>query len=126
MRAIDTNVLVRLIIRDDPRQTSSADSFVENGAWVSLLALAEAISVLDSVYQLNPSQLATTVEMLLNHQSLTIQDQDVAASALALFRSKPAIGFSDCLLLEIARQAGHLPFGTFDRPLSRLPGTEKL
>ena len=42
MRAVDTNVLVRLIARDDSRQVESAESFIENGAWVSVLALAEA------------------------------------------------------------------------------------
>jgi predicted nucleic-acid-binding protein len=126
MRAIDTKVLVRLITRDDFRQAASADAFIENGAWVSLLALVEAIWVLDTVYQLNPSQLATAIEMLLNHKSLTVQDPDVAASALTLFRSKPTLGFSDCLLLELARRAGHLPLGTFDGRLGRLEGAQKL
>jgi predicted nucleic-acid-binding protein len=126
MRAVDTNVLVRLITRDDLRQAASADAFVENGAWLSLLALAETIWVLDTVYQLNPSQLATAIEMLLDHKSLTVQDPDVAASALTLFRSKPSLGFSDCLLLALARKAGHLPLGTFDRRLGRVDGAEKL
>jgi predicted nucleic-acid-binding protein len=126
MRAVDTNVLVRLITRDDLRQAASADAFIENGAWLSLLALAETIWVLDTVYQLNPSQLATAIEMLLDHKSLTVQDPDVAASALTLFRSKPSLGFSDCLLLALARKAGHLPLGTFDRRLGRVDGAEKL
>jgi predicted nucleic-acid-binding protein len=126
MRALDTNVLVRLITRDDPRPCASADAFVENGAWVPLLALAEAIWVLGTVYHLDQSQLATAIEMLLNHKDLTIQDQDAAASALTLFRSKPALGFSDCLLLELARKAGHLPLGTFDRRLARLNGAHQL
>ncbi len=64
--------------------------------------------------------------MLLNHKSLTVQDPDVAASALTLFRSKPTLGFSDCLLLELARRAGHLPLGTFDGRLGRLEGAQKL
>jgi predicted nucleic-acid-binding protein len=82
--------------------------------------------VLDSAYQLNHSQLVTAVEMLLNHKSLTIQDSDVATSALTLFRSKPTLGFSDCLLLELARKAGHLPLGTFDRRLGRADRAQKL
>jgi predicted nucleic-acid-binding protein len=49
MHAIDTNVLVRLVTRDDPCQTSAADAFVEKGAWVSILALAEASWVLTAV-----------------------------------------------------------------------------
>ena len=50
MRAVDTNVLVRLITRDDSRQAASAESFVEKGAWVSVLALTEAAWVLSTVY----------------------------------------------------------------------------
>jgi predicted nucleic-acid-binding protein len=126
MRAIDTNVLVRLITRDDPRQARSADDFIEKGAWVCLLALVEAVWVLSAIYKLDPRQQATAIEMLLNHTYLSIQDSDVAASALALFRAKPSLGFSDCLMLELARKAGHLPLGTFDRTLARLEGTEKL
>ena len=53
MRAVDTNVLVRLITRDDARQAASADAFVEKGAWVSVLALAEATWVLATVYERN-------------------------------------------------------------------------
>jgi predicted nucleic acid-binding protein len=48
------------------------------------------------------------------------------AAALDIFRSRPALGFTDCLLLEVARKAGHLPLGTFDRNLSKIDGTEKL
>jgi predicted nucleic-acid-binding protein len=51
MRAVDTNVLVRLITRDDTRQAASADLFVQRGAWVSILALAEATWVLATVYE---------------------------------------------------------------------------
>ena len=126
MRAVDTNVLVRLIARDDPRQLASADRFVEKGAWVSLLALAETTWVLAAVYERRAADIAMAVELLLNHRVLTLQDPDVVTTALAAFRSRPTVGFSDCLLLEIARRAGHLPLGTFDRHLSKLDGAERL
>jgi predicted nucleic acid-binding protein len=41
-------------------------------------------------------------------------------------QNKPTLGFSDCLILEIARKAGNLPLGTFDRALGRLDGVNKL
>lgn len=122
MRSVDTNVLVRLIARDDPRQTAAAEAFVASGAWVSHLVLAETIWVLDSVYERTARQLADAVEMLLAHAQLTIQDEDVVAAALALFRQKPSIGFSDCLILEIARKSGHTPVGTFDKTLAKVEG----
>jgi predicted nucleic-acid-binding protein len=126
MRAIDTNVLVRLITRDDPKQTVAAEAFVERGAWVSHLALVEATWVLSAVYELDAATLATAVEMLLNHKDLTLEASDVVSNALTQFRKRPALGFSDCLMLEVARQAGHLPFGSFDRTLARLDGAERI
>ena len=46
-------------------------------------------------------------------------------AALAHFRKRSELGFSDCMLLDIAREAGHLPLGTFDRELGKLPDVEK-
>lgn len=126
MRAVDTNVLVCLIARDDAAQVRSAESFVEKGAWVSHLVLAEATWVLSAAYARDAPAIALAVEMLLHHQAITLQDADVVAAALAHYRRRPALGFSDCLILESARKAGHLPLGTFDRSLSRLDGTERL
>jgi predicted nucleic-acid-binding protein len=126
MRAVDTNVLVRLVTRDDARQAAAAEAFVSAGAWVPQVVLVEAIWVLDSVYDLSPEKVATAVEMLLQHRDLTIQDADAVEAALENFRQKPALGFSDCLILEVARKAGHLPLGTFDRGLAKLEGTQKL
>jgi predicted nucleic acid-binding protein len=126
VRAVDTNVLVRLITRDDPRQLAEANSFVERGAWVSILALAEAIWVLDTVYQLTAAELALAIDMLLDHQNLTIQDPEAVAAAIDLFRRRPSLGFSDCLMLELAHKAGHLPLATFDRALGKVEGAQKL
>ena len=126
MRAVDTNVLVRILVRDDPKQVRAADEFVAAGAWVSLLVLAETIWVLSIVYERDAAAIRTAVEQLLNHNELIVQDGEIVAAALETFRSRPAVGFTDCLLLEVARKAGHLPLGTFDRNLSRIEGVEKL
>jgi predicted nucleic-acid-binding protein len=126
MRAVDSNVLVRLIALDNPRQVESGRTFVERGAWVSVLALAEAAWVLGTVYQRSPTELASIIEMLLNQENLVIQDADAVVPALALFRKHPSLGFSDCLLLELARKAGHLPLGTFDRKLAKIEGAQLL
>lgn len=126
MRAVDTNVLVRLITRDDKEQVAAAEAFVEKGAWASHLVLAELTWVLVSAYDLDHTQVARAVEMLLHHEQISVQDADVVSAALENYRSKPTLGFSDCLILEIARKAGHVPLGTFDRNLSRLSGAERL
>lgn len=126
MLAIDTNVLVRLVARDDAVQVEAAERFVGKGAWISHLVLAETLWVLDSVYDLSRAQIATAVEMLLNHRDLSLQEAEVVASALLVYRSRPAIDFSDCLVLEIARKAGHLPIATFDRSFAKLDDVQRL
>jgi predicted nucleic-acid-binding protein len=126
MRAVDANVLVRLVTRDDRRQVESAEEFVAKGAWVSHLVLVETSRVLDSVYDRTREEIAKAVEMLLNHEHLTLQDQDVVEAAVESFRKHKGVTFSDVLVLEIARKSGHTPLGTFDRDLSKLEGAQRL
>ena len=126
MRAVDTNVLVRLVVRDEPAQALAAEEFIAKGAWVSHLVLAETVWVLDAVYDLAAEQIAIAVEMLLNHKELTVQDPDVVVSALDRFREYPGLGFSECFIVEMARKSGHLPLGTFDRDLAKLEGVTRI
>jgi predicted nucleic-acid-binding protein len=126
MRAVDTNVLVRLIIRDDVKQVAAAETFVAAGAWVGHVVLAETTWVLDAVYNLGPAEIAMAVEMLLNHQHLTFADADAIAAALDQYRRNPRASFSDCLVLATTRKAGHFPVGTFDRQFAKQDGTRKL
>ena len=126
MRAVDTNVLVHLVVRDDLHQLSVVESFIEPGAWVPVIALAEAIWVAASFYGRNNADLADAIALLLNHRSLVLQDADAVEAALELFRAKPRLGFSDCLMLHLAKKAGHLPLGTFDRDLAKVEGAQKL
>ncbi len=113
MRAVDTNILVRLLVRDDAAQVKVAEHFVAKGAWVSILVLVEALWVLDAVYERSPSQLAKAIDLLLNHETLTLQDADVVTAALGHFRKRHghAIRHSSTLLggptigvVNIARQ----------------------
>src|SRR5262245_36532067 len=113
MHAVDTNVLVRLITRDDVQQVSAAEAFIGRGVWASHIVLAETVWVLSSRYDLGHDEIVAAIEMLLSERHLTLQDADVVAAALDQYRKKPALRFTDCLILEIARKAGHLPLGTF-------------
>lgn len=73
-----------------------------------------------------PGDQARAIEMLLNHRDLVLQDAETVAAALELFRNKPKLGFSDCLIFQLAQRAGNLPLGTFDRSLAKVAGTQKL
>ncbi len=126
MRAVDTNVLVRLITGDDERQVVVAGAFVSRGAWISHVVLAETAWVLRRAYGLDDTEIAAAIQMLLNLETLSLQDAEVVTTALDQYRRRPALGFSDCLVLEIARKSGHMPLGTFDKNLSKLDGAERL
>jgi len=126
MRAVDTNVLVRLLTRDDDKQVAAAEAFTAKGVWISHLVVAETAWVLRAVYDFDRDAIARALDMLLQNHRVTIQDREVLESALVHYRQRQAVGFSDCLLLEIARKAGHLPLGTFDKALSRLEDVERL
>ncbi|HKS22966.1 MAG TPA: type II toxin-antitoxin system VapC family toxin [Thermoanaerobaculia bacterium] len=126
MVAVDTNVVVRLFIRDDEPQVAIAEEFIQKGGWVSYIVVVEMAWVLGGTYGLSDAEIARIVEMLLEHDKLTLQDSDTVAAALDHYRRKPSLGLADCLILEIARKAGHLPLGTFDRDLAKLPSAHRL
>ena len=126
MRAVDTNVLVRLLVRDDSLQVAAARSFVAPGAWVSHLVLAEATWVLGFTYGVQHKQLVGVLDVLLDDAEISFQEPEVVRAALEIFRGHPKLSFSDCLVLEIAKKAGHTPLGTFDRALAKQPSAERL
>jgi len=127
MRAVDTNVIVRLTTRDDKAQVAAAEKYIaERGAWVSHLVLLEVAWVLESVYEFGRAQLATAIEMLLDQEHLVVQDSDIVALAARLYRSGIGSDFADCMILEVARATGHLPLATFDRKLAKAEGAERL
>jgi len=126
MRAVDTNVLVRLLTRDDPLQLAAARNFVAAGAWVSHLVLAETIWVLGFSYGIQHKQLVALLDVLVDDVELSLQEPEVVRAALQVFRDHSKLSFSDCLVLEIAKKAGHTPLGTFDRALGKQATTERL
>ena len=128
MRSVDTNVLVRALTGDDPVQSSAARAFIRDSGpvWVSQLVLVETIWVLDSVYGCGKPQLVEALNRILDNKDLALEDPAVVRSALALYQSKAKVGFSDCVMLERARSAGHLPLATFDRALGKADGAHPL
>ncbi len=126
MRAVDTNVLVRMLVRDDLEQAKLADTFVRPGAWVSLLVLLETIWVLTVSYRRTPQQLTRTFEVLLDHESLVLQEPEVVRRVVTLSRQSASVGLGDLLILEVARQHGHSPLATFDRAFAKLDGALRL
>lgn len=126
VHAIDTNVLVRVATRDDEAQARAAEACIAKGVWVSHVVLVETAWTLTSLYGASRASLAEAIRNLLTNSSIAIQDEDVVRSALTHFAANNKIAFADCLILEIARKAGHMPLATFDRDLARLDGAERV
>ena len=82
--------------------------------------------MLANIYEVKPAQQIQMIELLLVKKDLVFQDFGVVVKALELYRAKPSLGFSDCLILECARKAGYLPLGTFDRKLAKAAGAQLL
>jgi predicted nucleic-acid-binding protein len=128
MRSVDTNVLVRALTGDDPVQGALAVAFIRDHApvWVSHAVLLETVWVLESVYGCGKPQLAEALKRIIDNRELSLEEPAVARAALALYQAKGKVTFEDCLILESARKAGHLPLATFDKALGRLEGALSL
>jgi len=122
MGAVDTNVLVRLLVADDPAQTQQAVAFLESRrpVWISTVVLVETVWVLMTVYLWSKAQVLAMLHTATSSRDFAFQAVETVRKAIHLYASSKA-DFSDCLALELARAAGHLPFATFDKATVKLP-----
>ncbi len=127
MAAVDTNVLVRLLVDDDEDQVRQARAFLRahGPAWVSLLVVLEVTWVLVSAYAFDRRGVAIAIESLLSLSAVEVEEPEVVAAALDAFRASSA-DFGDCLILVCARRADRLPLATFDIDLGRVDGARRL
>jgi predicted nucleic-acid-binding protein len=130
MLGLDTNVLVRLLIEDDPAQTRRARNLVDAAVaadevvLVSLPVLLETEWVLRSRYEMPPETILGLFRAALETQELAFEDE--AAIEEALFNWQEDLsGFSDCLIVAHNRQLGCRSTATFDARAARLPGAAK-
>jgi predicted nucleic-acid-binding protein len=121
MAAVDTNVLVRLLVADDAAQTRRALAHLEahRPLWVSTVVLVETVWVLTAVYGWSKAQILAMLETASNSRDFAFQSVETVRAAIAVYTSGKA-DFSDCLALELARAEGHLPFATFDKATAKL------
>jgi predicted nucleic-acid-binding protein len=128
---IDTNVVVRLIVSDDAKQTRRARKLVERAlsrdepVRVSLLVLLKSEWVLRSRYGFNRETLLSIFRSLLEARELSFEDEPALEEALFRWKDCPC-QFSDCLITAHNRQMGCRATATFDEKATRLPGAERV
>jgi len=131
MIGIDTNILLRLWLNDDPAQNKRIDALLatHGGMPGSLLVtdvvLAEAVWTLKSAFDQDKPAQTLAVRSLLDETAFAFEDREAVAAALSLFESG-SCGFADCLVVaKHARQRCDFT-ATFDRGMRKLPGVKVL
>ena len=125
MIGLDTNVLARLFVDDDPRQARAARKFVgercneQNPAFVDRVALCELVWVLSYSHGYDRAEITGVVARLLGSQEILLEDADAVDAALRTFSSRN-VDFADALIGEVNRARGCEATATFDRKAAKL------
>ena len=126
MTGVDTNVLVRYLTQDEPRQARRATRFFEELAsqgtrcMVGSVVLCELVWVLHGAYRLERDAIADTLDRLLNAAQVEIERRDVVMAAVGHYRRGPG-DFADYVIGESHLRSGCDATVTFDRRLARVP-----
>lgn len=130
MATIDTNVLVRIITRDDPDQTAKAQAFIlsqgEDGVYVPAVVLAELAWVLERAYKWKADDIYKALHITAHCGSFRLDDTCHSAIEVYKREASRGVGFSDCLILQVAKDKHQEPLVTFDQRLGLLPSTKTL
>jgi predicted nucleic-acid-binding protein len=124
---LDTNVLVRYLVRDDPAQTRIADRIIEGAedagepVFVNHVVLSELVWILARSYRFNRTRIAEVLEGMLSAPTLAFEGKDCALGALRDFQDGTA-DYSDCLIGRKNRAAGCETTVTFDAEAVKMPG----
>lgn len=123
MIGLDTNVLVRYIAQDDPKQSSKATRLVESlttdaRGYVSLVSVVELAWVLTDCYGMTRAELCDTLGALLRTKEIVVAQAEVVWQALRLFKAGKA-DFADCLIERFGCADGCDYTTTFDRDAAR-------
>lgn len=119
MKALDSNIVLRLLLADDPVQTPLAEKATHSPCWISLTVLLEVAWVLGSRYQMTRADIATVLRSLDAYETVEIEGR--RAAFWAIDRYEKGGDIADLLHVAAARDAQ--TFATFDREISRAAGS---
>jgi predicted nucleic-acid-binding protein len=123
---LDTNVIVRYVAQDDPRQSAAATSLMEKTlsaeepGFVALVTLCEVAWVLAECYGADRGRIRSVLQGLLETRQIVVESSELAWRALRAWEGTSA-DFSDALIGEVALAAGASRVLTFDRAAAKLP-----
>jgi len=120
MIGLDTNVIIRYLTQDDPRQAKKASSLIENKlnvkepGFITLIVLVELVWVLESCYSQGKEEILNVLQGLLTTRQLVVEKADIAYLAMKHYTSATA-DFSDALIMVISEREGCSKVMTFDK-----------
>jgi predicted nucleic-acid-binding protein len=126
VQAIDTNLLVRLFVADEPMQAAKVRQLFDQHAqqdgafWVADIVLVELVWALDRVYGRPREQVTAALQALAGHATVRLESPTAVREALSLYGGTRA-DFADCLLAAKAGAAGCDKLRTFDKKMKGLP-----
>jgi predicted nucleic-acid-binding protein len=118
MRAVDTNICVRVLVRDDERQFERAKAILAEPFILLPTVLIEVFWVLRSNYQLDRKTINERMTRLLGNERASIVAEESVAWAMEQFRQ--GADFADALHVALASDAGAITFATFEKQLTKL------
>lgn len=126
MIALDTNVLARFVLQDDPVQSMKANRAIaelssENPGFVPAVVLCKLVWVLQSSYKIPRSDCAETLERILSSTSFEVEHNELCWNALRAYSLGKA-DFCDFFIREIAKASGCATVLTFDKAALKSPG----
>jgi predicted nucleic-acid-binding protein len=131
MIGIDTNVIVRYIVQDNPEQAKAASKLIEqtcssdDPGFINHIVLCEIVWVLRRNYKLNKANICQVIEQILRTDKLVVEDIQLVWRALQTFKAAKA-DFSDCLLGQKNLQAGCTYTATMDDAAAMTAGYKHL
>lgn len=130
MIALDTNVLVRFLVQDDPDQARIATTLFDQltdaePGFVSREVLVELVWVLERAYGYARSDIAAALDGLLSAIELVIEAADDVGQAVERYHTE-GFGFADLMITAAAKRAGARELVTFDRKAAHLPDVRLL
>ena len=131
MIGIDTNVLIRHLVQDDPGQSRAATHIItkqctrDDPGFINRIVLCEMVWVLESAYGYSKATVVSVLDKLLRTSQFKIEDPQSAWTAFRMYQNGKA-DFADCLLGATNRLAGCDSTVTFDHAASKLEGFRAL
>ena len=129
---LDTNILIRHLVRDNPDQATRATALMEAVADHEIrirlpdTVVFETIFTLQRVYSISKREIADEMSTIVKHPGVILDHKEAVLNALAFWRGIGSLSFADCYHLALAADLGYTEICSFDKKMDRYPGVARV